>query len=208
MALGNQPPKYLTLILSSMILDRGQYRVATFLDETDHRTLARVEQENQLLQMLQSSVTHELLTPLKCIISFAKTLERDLIHSNNRKEVQMIELTAKLISSQVQMLLDNNMIDHDKFELDLQDCPINRVVSDVIAIMNEMAAPKRIEIVFKPLPTELILKMDLVRTQQIIINLLSNAIKFSPESSKVVVAIKCLMYHKLKLFKTFVSVQD
>ena len=46
---GNQPPKYLTLILSSMILDRGQYRVATFLDETDHRTLARVEQENQLL---------------------------------------------------------------------------------------------------------------------------------------------------------------
>ena len=158
--------------------------------------------------MLQSSVTHELLTPLKCIISFAKTLERDLIHSNNRKEAQMIELTAKLISSQVQMLLDNNMIDHDKFELDLQDCPINRVVSDVIAIMNEMAAPKRIEIVFKPLPTELILKMDLVRTQQIIINLLSNAIKFSPESAKIVVAIKCLMYHKLKLFKTFVSVKD
>ena len=32
-----------------MILDKTQYRVATFLDETDHRTLARVEQENHLL---------------------------------------------------------------------------------------------------------------------------------------------------------------
>ena len=106
------------------------------------------------------------------------------------------------------MLLDKSMIEHDKFETNLQDCPINRVVSDVVAIMNEMAAPKRIRREFKPLPTELILRIDLIRTQQIIINLLSNAIKFSDESSKVIVAIKCLLSHRQKIFKTSISVQD
>lgn len=79
-------PKYLHLQFSSMILDKGEYRVATFLDETDCRTLAQVEQKNHLLSMLQSSVTHDMLTPLKCIISFAKSLDRELIHSNKRKD--------------------------------------------------------------------------------------------------------------------------
>ena len=74
------------LQLSNMILDKEQYRVATFNDQTESRRLAEVESNNRLLTLLQSSVTHEMLTPLKCIISFAKSLDRVLKHSKKRKD--------------------------------------------------------------------------------------------------------------------------
>lgn len=39
------------------------------------------------------------------------------------------------------------------------------MISDVVAIMTEIAAPRRIKIDLKPLPMELIIRMDLIRTQ-------------------------------------------
>ena len=70
----NQATKYLQLSLSDMFLDQDEYRVATFTDVTESKTLARVEQQNSLLTMLQSSVTHEMMTPLRCIVNFAQIL--------------------------------------------------------------------------------------------------------------------------------------
>ena len=45
--------KYLKLSMSNISIDQDEYRVATFTDETESKTLARVEQQNNLLSMLQ-----------------------------------------------------------------------------------------------------------------------------------------------------------
>lgn len=82
-----------------MILDQEEYRVATFNDQTESKRLQEVESNNRLLTLLQSNVTHEMLTPLKCIISFAKSLDRELKHSEKRKDAEMISLTASLVLS-------------------------------------------------------------------------------------------------------------
>jgi len=49
-----------------------------FRDISDISTLARVSAENKMLNLLTSSVTHEMLTPLKCIIEFAQILIKEL----------------------------------------------------------------------------------------------------------------------------------
>ena len=54
----------------------------------------------------------------------------------------MIQLAARLILSQVKLMLDKNLIENDKFEGCYQDCPINRVVADTVAILKEQAATK------------------------------------------------------------------
>lgn len=102
----------------------------------------------------------------------------------------MIFLTAQLVLSEVKMLLDNTLLENKRFEPDYSDCPINRVIADVVEIMRAQANMKQINLEFFPLrKSKLMVKMDLQRTQQILINFLSNAIKFSPTESTVKVSL-------------------
>ena len=182
--------------------------MATFYNETESKTLAKVEQQNTLLTLLQSSVSHELLTPLKCITSFAQNLERDLKHSPKKKEAQLISLTAKLLQSQVKMNLDKSLLENGKFEPNLNDSPINRVIEDVILIMKDQAKLKTVKLKFYPLPSETMVRLDMQRTQQVMINLISNAVKFSPPHSTVQINIDLKINRPLKKFKTTISVFD
>jgi len=40
--------------------------------------MAKIEAENNYLQFLNSNVSHEMITPLKCIISFTKSVIEEL----------------------------------------------------------------------------------------------------------------------------------
>ena len=66
--------RYLDLQMSSISLNKEEYRVATFHEMTESKRLARSEANTRMVQLLSSSVTHEMVTPLKCIISFANSL--------------------------------------------------------------------------------------------------------------------------------------
>ena len=102
-----------------------------------------------------------MLTPLKCITSFAKTLERDLKHSPNRKEAQLILLSSKLLLSQVKMNLDRSLLQKGRFEPNYSTCPLNRVVTDVVEIMRDQAAVKKIKLNLLPLRREVSIPLDL-----------------------------------------------
>lgn len=99
-----------------------------------------------MLHLLNSSVTHEMVTPLKCIVSFAKSILKELEHSPKRHEAELIISTTKLILSQVKLLLDKNMIEHDLFEPELTLSPLNKTVSSVIEILEKQADLQQIEI--------------------------------------------------------------
>jgi K+-sensing histidine kinase KdpD len=49
--------------------------------------------------MLTSSVTHEMVTPLKCMITFETTLMNELKNSPKKNEAKLIFTTAKLLLS-------------------------------------------------------------------------------------------------------------
>ena len=102
--------RYLELQMNSISLNKEEYRVATFRETTESKRLARSEANTRMVQLLSSSVTHEMVTPLKCIISFATSLQKELKHSPKCKEAELIYVTAKLLLSEVKLLLDNNMI--------------------------------------------------------------------------------------------------
>jgi hypothetical protein len=68
---GSDGPRFLELFLNNMIYAGHTHRVATFSDITESKALAKAEQRNNLMSLLTSSVSHDMLTPLKCICSFA-----------------------------------------------------------------------------------------------------------------------------------------
>ena len=74
--------------------------------------LQKAQNENKMLSFLQASVSHELLTPIKCIASFAQELVYALFSSGNLKyKSDLIHSTSKILLSQVKFLLDKSMLD-------------------------------------------------------------------------------------------------
>ena len=72
-----------------------------------------------MLTLLTSSVTHELITPLKCIIQFTLSV---LQRTN---DLELVLMTAQLLLSQVKLLLDRNMLEKGIFTSNLEMLPFN-----------------------------------------------------------------------------------
>lgn len=84
-------------------------------DVTAFRKLIKVENENRITSLLTASVSHELLTPLKCICSFGNQLITLITNSKIRYKAELIVSTSNLVMSQVKFLLDKNLLDHNVF---------------------------------------------------------------------------------------------
>jgi len=122
-------------VINNLLYNNQECKVATFRNVTERKKLAKIEASNKLLHMLTSSVTHEMLTPLKCMISFAAVIIKELKNSPRLQEAKLLMTTAKLLLSQVKLLLDKNMIEHDLFLPNLEPAPFNRTVLDTINML-------------------------------------------------------------------------
>jgi light-regulated signal transduction histidine kinase (bacteriophytochrome) len=107
----------------------------TFSDITEIDKLAKLSAENKMLNLLTSSVTHEMITPLKCIIEFALNILKISKDPKLVKEAKLIISTSKLLLSQVKLLLDKNMLDNDLFVPNFAFQPLNKTLTDVTEIL-------------------------------------------------------------------------
>jgi signal transduction histidine kinase len=132
-----------------------------------------------MLSLLTSSVTHEMITPLKCIAEFGKSILKGVTTPQVSKEAKLIVSTSKLLLSQIKLLLDKNMLDNDLFVPNYEFHSINISIAEVVDILQSQAKLQKIQIEIFALKEDFIVKIDQLRLQQVVINLLSNAVKFS-----------------------------
>ena len=78
-----------------------------------------------MLTLLTSSVTHELITPLKCIIQFTLSVLQRTNDPEKRKDLELVLMTSQLLLSQVKLLLDRNMLEKGIFTSNLEMLPFN-----------------------------------------------------------------------------------
>ena len=78
-----------------------------------------------MLTLLTSSVTHEMITPLKCIIQFTVSVLQRTNDPEKRKDLELVLMTAQLLLAQVQLLLDRNMLEKGIFTSNLEMLPFN-----------------------------------------------------------------------------------
>lgn len=90
---------------------------------------------------MTSSVTHEMITPLKCMVYFSEFIIKDMKDkkSNAYQSAKQILNTSKLLLSQVKLLLDRNMLKHDFFKPNLELTKFNKTVIDTIDILTPQA---------------------------------------------------------------------
>ena len=76
-----------------------------------------------------------MLTPLKCIIEFAQMLIKELQNSPQRRIAELVLSTTKLLHSEVQTLLDKNMLERNIFVPDYGTHSLIKTVSEAIEIL-------------------------------------------------------------------------
>ena len=98
-----------------MLYNDKDCQVLTIRDISAQENLEIAEEKNNLLHLLTSSVSHELMTPIRCMISFGQELFQSLTSEKKCRKAFMIVNTGKLLLSQVKMLLDRGMLENGHF---------------------------------------------------------------------------------------------
>jgi hypothetical protein len=62
-----------------------------------------------MTNMIVSNVTHEYLTPVRCIYNLTTLLNVE--GDENQKNVKMIQTTSQLLQAQINMTLDGSLLD-------------------------------------------------------------------------------------------------
>ncbi len=165
---------------------------AALKDLTDDIIKAKkmAEDANLLKTEFLANITHELKTPVHCIINFAQIGLAD--YKKNRIEsikehFEDIFSNGQRLDALISDLLDISKIETGNMDFYLDMYPVRGMLENSISFTRGIANEKNIttDIIFDSDCDEHVL-VDARRMEQVLINLMSNAIRFSPENGKII----------------------
>ncbi|UCF79191.1 MAG: GAF domain-containing sensor histidine kinase [Candidatus Eiseniibacteriota bacterium] len=174
----------------------GVIRKANVYEQLDARKILLEESNKELMSLNQmkevflATLSHELRSPLTCIVSFAELLdEKDqkLPPGERKKFVSIMHEQARKLMDLTEQLMDLSKLEKGVLELELGETDVNEVVHSAYVALEPTARGKSID-----LKMELDLGLgtilaDATKLRQIVLNLAGNAIKFTEEGGRVMV---------------------
>jgi signal transduction histidine kinase len=177
----------------------GVIRKAFIYEKVDARRLLLEESNkdlvtlNQMKEVFLATLSHELKTPLTCIVSFAELLdeqESKLSQADRKKFISIVhEQAAKLLDLTGQ-LMDLSKLEKGSLQLELQKTDVNEISHSAYVALEPTAKCKGVQLELD-LDLELgPIRADATKLRQVMLNLIGNAIKFTDEGGKVVVGTR------------------
>lgn len=145
------------------------------------------EQANRAKSQFLANVSHELRTPLNAIIGYSEMIEEDLeagAHDDVGPDLRRIQTAARHQLTLINDILDLAKIEAGKMTLSIEEFDLHRLVTDVMATVETLAAKNQNQLGFECPPDVGMMRADPTKVRQILYNLLSNACKFT-ERGKV-----------------------
>ena len=160
-------------------------------NHASNRELSRKKPQraDPLEDILLASLVHELRAPLNSIVGFSDLLaqgEGGPLTRVQRQHVETIRASSRLLLRLVNDILNLSKIEAGRLELDCEDFFLAPTVGRVVSAMTHLAAEKKIRISTR-IQSQLVVRADPVRVEQILYNLLSNAVKFTPPGGRITI---------------------
>ena len=102
-----------------MIFNNKQCVVLSCRDISKMRVNAKLSAENKMLTMMSSSISHELLNPLRCIEQISKNMINKNVNKEWKFDAELIMSTANMLLTRVKGNLDKNLLDSNMFRPNL-----------------------------------------------------------------------------------------
>ena len=138
------------------------------------------EVANSLKSVFLANMSHEIRTPLNAIIGFSALALNTDLSPKQYDYIRKINDSGVSLLGIINGILDFSKIEADKLEMEQALFNLDQALSNVIAIVEQKAVDKNIELLLDispEIPWQLI--GDSLRLGQIVTNLVDNAIKFT-----------------------------
>lgn len=136
-----------------------------------------------------ANVSHEIRTPLTAILGFTDILLEDETNPEKREFIAVIQRNGTHLINLINEILDISKVEAGHLEITPAVTNVRELVADVIALMQERAQQKSIQLI-STISNEIQqhVTVDPMRLKQILINLVANALKFT-EAGSVTISI-------------------
>ena len=145
----------------------------------------KADAANKLKSEFVANMSHEIRTPMNSIIGFSDLLKnRVKDDEKSRNYLNSIVSSGKNLLSLINDILDLSKIEADKLEIELQPINLMNILADVRNIFKLKCNQKGISmnlITDDRMPE--VVKLDEIRTRQMLFNLVGNAVKFTESGS-------------------------
>lgn len=148
------------------------------------------EEANRSKSMFLANMSHEIRTPLNGIIGFSEILYHTSLEEEQKKYVNSIHQSSKLLMGIVNDILDFSKIESGKMELHQAPVKLDAVCKETLETVKYLAEKKRLKLNFNfDASIQRAVLADEVRIKQVLINLLNNAVKFT-EKGQITLTVK------------------
>ena len=161
----------------------------------------QLRESERLRSELISVISHEVRTPLACVLGYASLLQTRPVDDETRgKYLLIISDEARRLESLVSELVDVKRIEEGRLELEVETFDLGTLLEEQVRSFSHRSERHTVEL--ESTNGVLEVRADRGRIAQVIANLLGNAIKYSPDGGEVEVEAG------LRLGKVRVSVRD
>ncbi|MEQ8351564.1 MAG: response regulator [Leptospiraceae bacterium] len=182
----------------------------TFLYSIVHDVTVRKQLEKELIQAKESALaashaksaflanmSHEIRTPMYSLMGMAELMKETTLEPDQTEYLDIIEKSSRALLEVIDNVLDVSRIESGTMVLDNAPFNPNRILENVLAIMEPVARQKELTLqVESGLDPDLILSGDAFRMQQVLLNLVGNSIKFT-SSGEILILADSLASHPL-----------
>jgi signal transduction histidine kinase len=174
-----------TLLRTQLRAREVAERTAEQLRESE----AALQQANTAKDDFLATLSHELRTPMTAIMGWAQMLdEEQLDPATQELAVDSIRSSSSAQAQLIDDLLDVSRITAGKLRIDVRPIDLEPVVRSAVHTMRAAADAKQLRLE-TDLETDVRVKGDPHRLQQVVWNLLANAVKFTPEGGRVAISL-------------------
>ena len=137
-----------------------------------------------------TNISHELRTPLTLRLGGIEDVKKhDSLTPRGENSLTLAHRNAKRMLTLINQLLDFRKIVKNKMELKISRVDLVPLVEDALDDFREMAAERRIELLFTLSRRSVLVWVDIERMESVVYNLLSNALKFTPNGGRIEVIL-------------------
>jgi signal transduction histidine kinase/ActR/RegA family two-component response regulator len=162
--------------------------IATLVDMTEVKAAGRAQQRaaeaaeaaNREKSEFLAITSHEIRTPLNGVLGMAQAMGRGRLSKIQRGRLEVIHSSGDALMKILNNILDLAKIEAGRVKLDMVEFDLGRLLREIGAGYEAVAARKGLELRFD-VPAEVVglYRGDPVRVRQVLYNLISNALKFT-----------------------------